>query len=212
MRLALLPKLERDGLLPLFNDIEMPVAQVLAEMEEIGIAVDADALKTISKEFGEEAANLERECYELAGREFNLNSPIQLRDVLFNHLKLTVKGLKKTKSGYSTDVDTLEKLAAVHPMPRKLMEYRSVTKLKSTYSDALGKLIDPKTGRIHTTFHQALTATGRLSSSDPNLQNIPTRTEDGMRIRRAFVAEKGSCAAIGGLFADRFAGAGASVE
>ncbi len=192
LRLALLPKLERDGLMPLFNEIEMPVAHVLDEMEESGIAVDANALKIISKEFGEEAAKLERECYELAGREFNLNSPIQLRDVLFNHLKLTVKGLKKTKSGYSTDVDTLEKLAAVHPMPRKLMEYRSVTKLKSTYSDALGGLIDPKTGRIHTTFHQALTATGRLSSSDPNLQNIPTRTEDGMRIRRAFVAEKGS--------------------
>jgi DNA polymerase-1 len=192
LRLALQPKLERDGLLPLFNDIEMPVALVLDEMEEDGIAVDANALKTISKEFGEEAAKLERECYELAGREFNLNSPIQLRDVLFNHLKLTAKGLKKTKSGYSTDVDTLEKLAAVHPMPRKLMEYRSVTKLKSTYSDALGTLIDPKTGRIHTTFHQALTATGRLSSSDPNLQNIPTRTEDGMRIRRAFVAESGN--------------------
>ncbi len=192
LRLGLMPKLERDGLMPLFNDIEMPVAHVLDEMEECGIAVDAGALKTISKEFGDEAARLEKECYELAGREFNLNSPIQLRDVLFNHLKLTVKGLKKTKSGYSTDVDTLEKLAAVHPMPRKLMEYRSVTKLKSTYSDALGELLDPKTGRIHTTFHQALTATGRLSSSDPNLQNIPTRTEDGMRIRRAFVAKKGS--------------------
>src|SRR5579872_5432717 len=191
LRVALLAKMERDGLLPLFNDIEMPVALVLDEMEECGIAVDAGALKTISKEFGDEAAKLERECFELAGREFNLNSPIQLRDVLFNHLKLTVKGLKKTKSGYSTDVDTLEKLAAVHPLPRKLMEYRSVTKLKSTYSDALGELVD-KNGRIHTTFHQALTATGRLSSSDPNLQNIPTRTEDGQRIRRAFVAEKGS--------------------
>jgi DNA polymerase-1 len=191
LRLALLAKLERDGLLPLFNDIEMPVALVLDEMEETGIAVDASALKVISKEFGEEAAKLEQKCYELAGREFNLNSPIQLREVLFNHLKLTVKGLKKTKSGYSTDVDTLEKLAAVHPMPRKLMDYRSVTKLKSTYSDALGELLDAKTGRIHTTFHQALTATGRLSSSDPNLQNIPTRTEDGMRIRRAFVAKAG---------------------
>ena len=190
LRVALLAKLERDGLLPLFNDIEMPVAHVLDEMEECGIAVDAGALKSISKEFGDEAAKLERECFELARREFNLNSPIQLRDVLFNHLKLTVKGLKKTKSGYSTDVDTLEKLATVHPMPRKLMEYRSVTKLKSTYSDALGELVD-KNGRIHTTFHQALTATGRLSSSDPNLQNIPTRTEDGQRIRRAFVAEKG---------------------
>jgi DNA polymerase I len=191
LRLALIPKLERDGLLSLFSDIEMPSAKVLAEMEETGIAVDASALKIISKEFGEEAARLERECYQLADREFNLNSPIQLREVLFNHLKLTVKGLKKTKSGYSTDADALEKLAAVHPMPRKLLEYRSVTKLKSTYSDSLGSLIDPKTGRIHTTFHQALTATGRLSSSDPNLQNIPTRTEDGMRIRRAFVAEAG---------------------
>jgi DNA polymerase I len=191
LRRALLPKLERDGLTALFNEIEMPIVHVLDAMEEDGIAVDASALKIISKEFGEEAAQLERECYELAGREFNLNSPIQLRDVLFNHLKLTAKGLKKTKSGYSTDVDTLEKLAVVHPMPRKLIEYRSVTKLKSTYSDALGTLIDPKTGRIHTTFHQALTATGRLSSSDPNLQNIPTRTEDGMRIRRAFVAEPG---------------------
>ncbi|HLX38176.1 MAG TPA: DNA polymerase I [Candidatus Binataceae bacterium] len=190
LRVAMIPKLERDGLLPLFNDIDLPVAHILAEMEECGIAVDATALRTISKEFGDEATKLERECYDLAGREFNLNSPIQLRDVLFNHLKLTAKGLKKTKSGYSTDVDTLEKLAEVHPMPRKLMEYRSVTKLKSTYSDALGELVD-KNGRIHTTFHQALTATGRLSSSDPNLQNIPTRTEDGQRIRRAFVADKG---------------------
>src|SRR6202021_3615882 len=123
-------------------------APILAEMETAGIGIDGEALKVISKEFAEEINRLERECYELAGKEFNLNSPIQLRDVLFNHLKLTVKGLKKTKSGYSTDVDTLEKLAAVHPMPRKLIEYRQVTKLKSTYSDALGGLIDPKTGRI----------------------------------------------------------------
>ncbi len=191
LRHSLLPKLERDGLGPLFHEIELPLAQVLAEMEETGIAVNAEALQTISREFGEEAARLERECYELAGREFNLNSPIQLRDILFNHLKLTARGLKKTKSGLSTDADALEKLAAVHPMPRKLLEYRSVSKLKSTYADALGSLIDPATGRIHTTFHQALTATGRLSSSDPNLQNIPTRTEDGLRIRRAFVAERG---------------------
>jgi DNA polymerase-1 len=191
LRQALMLKLERDGLGALFHDIEMPAAMALAEMEECGIKVDASALKTMSQEFGDEANRLERECYDLAGREFNLNSPIQLREVLFNHLKLTVKGLKKTKSGYSTDADSLEKLAAVHPMPRKLLEYRSVAKLKSTYSDSLGTLIDPKTGRIHTTFHQALTATGRLSSSDPNLQNIPTRTEDGMRIRRAFVAEDG---------------------
>ncbi|HSR57950.1 MAG TPA: DNA polymerase, partial [Candidatus Binataceae bacterium] len=176
LREALLPKLERDGLERLFHDIELPTAAVLAEMEETGIAVDADALRNVARELGEEAARLERECYELAGRDFNLNSPIQLRDILFNQLKLGVRGLKKTKSGYSTDADTLEKLAAVHPMPRKLLEYRAVTKLKSTYADALGSLIDQRSGRIHTTFHQALTATGRLSSSDPNLQNIPTRT------------------------------------
>lgn len=191
LREALLPKLERDGLERLFHDIELPTAAVLAEMEETGIAVDAEALRNVARELGEEAARLERECYELAGRDFNLNSPIQLRDILFNQLKLGVRGLKKTKSGYSTDADTLEKLAAVHPMPRKLLEYRAVTKLKSTYADALGSLIDQRSGRIHTTFHQALTATGRLSSSDPNLQNIPTRTEDGLRIRRAFVAAPG---------------------
>lgn len=191
LRSTLVARMEKEGLLPLFNDIELPVAGILARMEEVGIKVDADALKTIARELGEEANRLERECYELAGREFNLNSPLQLRDVLFNHLKLTVRGLKRTKSGYSTDADSLEKLAEVHPMPRRLIEYRMVTKLKSTYADALGALIDPKTGRIHTTFHQALTATGRLSSSDPNLQNIPTRTEDGQRIRRAFVADSG---------------------
>jgi DNA polymerase-1 len=191
LREAMLPKLERDGLEHLFHEIELPTAVVLAEMEETGIAVDAAALQNVARELGEEAARLERECYELSGHEFNLNSPIQLRDVLFNQLKLTVRGLKKTKSGYSTDADSLEKLAAVHPMPRKLLEYRAVSKLKSTYADALGSLIDPRSGRIHTTFHQALTATGRLSSSDPNLQNIPTRTEDGLRIRRAFVAAPG---------------------
>ena len=191
LREAMLPKLERDGLERLFHDIELPTALVLAEMEEAGIAVDAEALRNVARELGEEAARLERECYELSGREFNLNSPIQLRDVLFNQLKLGVRGLKKTKSGYSTDADSLEKLAAVHPMPRKLLEYRAVSKLKSTYADALGSLIDKRSGRIHTTFHQALTATGRVSSSDPNLQNIPTRTEDGLRIRRAFVAAPG---------------------
>ncbi len=175
----------------LFNDIEMPVAPILAEMETAGIGIDADALKKIGDEFGEQLKRLERECYELAGREINLNSPIQLRDVLFTTLKLPTKGLKKTKSGFSTDADTLEKLATTHPMPAKLLEYRSIAKLKSTYADALGGLIDPADGRLHTTFHQAVAATGRLSSSDPNLQNIPTRSEEGRRIRRAFVAREG---------------------
>jgi DNA polymerase-1 len=191
LRETLAGKLERDQLSRLFTDIELPTARVLAEMERAGIGVDADALKGISAEFGAELARLERECFDLAAREFNLNSPIQLRDVLFTHLKLSAKGLKKTKSGYSTDADTLEKLAAIHPLPRKLIEYRAIAKLKSTYSDALPDLIDAATGRIHTSFHQALTATGRLSSTDPNLQNIPTRSEAGRRIRRAFVAAPG---------------------
>jgi DNA polymerase-1 len=133
----------------------------------------------------------ERECFRLAGREFNLNSPIQLRTILFDELKLSAKGLKKTKSGFSTDVDTLEKLAAVHPLPQKLIEYRAIAKLKSTYSDALPELINAATGRIHTSFHQALVATGRVSSTDPNLQNIPTRSEEGRRIRRAFIPAPG---------------------
>ncbi|MGH8336992.1 MAG: DNA polymerase, partial [Gammaproteobacteria bacterium] len=189
---ALLPQLERDGLKELFNTIEIPVARVLAEMERSGIGVDGSALAQISAEFGTELERLERECYELAGQPFNLNSPLQLRKVLFEDLKLSAKGLKKTKSGFSTDADALEKLAAVHPLPRKLIEYRGLAKLKSTYSDALATLINPATGRIHTSFHQALTATGRLSSANPNLQNIPTRSEAGRRIRRAFIAAPGT--------------------
>jgi DNA polymerase-1 len=192
LRTALIPRLEADGLESLFREIELPVARVLAEMEETGIAVDAQALKAISAEFGAQLERLEEECYRLAGRRFNLNSPSQLRQVLFDELKLPVKGLKRTKSGTSTDAGTLEKLAAVHPLPKALLEYRAIAKLKSTYSDALPGLLDPATGRIHTSFHQALTATGRLSSTDPNLQNIPTRSEEGRRIRRAFVAAPGS--------------------
>jgi DNA polymerase I len=188
LRTALRPRLAENELESLFNTIELPIARVLAEIEETGVMVDAQALNAMSAEFSVELTRLEQECYQLAGRRFNLNSPIQLRQVLFDGLKLSAKGLKKTKSGYSTDADTLEKLAAIHPLARKLLEYRAIAKLKSTYSDALPALIDPRSGRIHTTFHQALTATGRLSSTDPNLQNIPTRSEEGRRIRRAFVA------------------------
>lgn len=191
LRTALTPRLEADGLTPLFGEIELPAARVLAEMEETGIAVDAEALKAISVEFGAELDRLEQDCYRLGGRRFNLNSPVQLRQVLFDDLKLPAKGLKRTKSGTSTDADTLEKLAAIHPLPKQLLGYRALAKLKSTYSDALPALIDPQTGRIHTSFHQALTATGRLSSTDPNLQNIPARSEEGRRIRRAFVAAPG---------------------
>jgi DNA polymerase-1 len=148
-------------------------------------------------EAGAEAQVVEAARIALAPRlheqelERLFNSPNQLREVLFDRLKLTVKGLKKTKSGYSTDADALEKLATVHPLPRLILEYRALSKLKSTYSDALPALIDPADGRLHTNFHQALTATGRLSSTDPNLQNIPTRSEEGRRIRRAFVAPPG---------------------
>jgi DNA polymerase-1 len=191
LRQMLERKLREDQLEALFYEIELPLARVLADMETTGIGIDGEALKAISGEFAHQLRRLEQECYQLAGREFNLNSPVQLREILFGQLRLSVKGLKKTKSGYSTDADSLEKLAEVHPLPRKLLEYRALAKLKSTYSDTLPQLINPSTGRIHTQFHQALTATGRLSSSDPNLQNIPTRSEEGRRIRRAFVPEPG---------------------
>jgi DNA polymerase-1 len=184
-------RLKQEGLERLFGEIELPVARVLADMESAGIGIDAAALAAISSEFGEQLIRLEHECYALAGREFNLNSPNQLRDILFSDLRLSAKGLKKTKSGYSTDADSLEKLAEVHPLPKKLIEYRAIAKLKSTYTDALPALIDSVTGRIHSSFHQALTATGRLSSTEPNLQNIPTRSEEGRRIRRAFVPAVG---------------------
>lgn len=188
LRDTLTRKLTDKGLESLFKEIEIPVARVLADMEDAGIGVDAAAINAISLEFGDQLKRLERECFELAAREFNLNSPSQLREVLFDGLKLPSKGLKKTKSGFSTDADSLEKLALLHPLPKKLLEYRTIAKLKSTYTDALPNLIDRASGRIHTSFHQAVTATGRLSSTDPNLQNIPTRSEEGRRIRRAFVS------------------------
>ena len=191
LRETMAPRLERDGLRDLFHDVELPLASVLADMEETGIRIDSAALTSMGAEFGEQLTRLEAECFKLAGRQFNLNSPNQLRDVLFNELKLPTKGLKKTKSGYSTDVDVLTKLAESHELPRKLLEYRTIAKLKSTYVDSLAATVNAKTGRLHTSFHQALTATGRLSSTDPNLQNIPTRTAEGRRIRRAFVADPG---------------------
>jgi DNA polymerase I len=192
LRDAMAPRLVRDGLRELFDDVELPLASVLARMEGIGIRLDAAALSAMGAEFADQLSRLEGECFKLGGRQFNLNSPNQLRDVLFNELKLPTKGLKKTKSGYSTDVDVLTKLAESHELPRKLLEYRTIAKLKSTYVDALSAMVNSGTGRLHTSFHQALTATGRLSSSDPNLQNIPTRTAEGRRIRRAFVADPGS--------------------
>ena len=182
-------KLGEDGLEPVYFEIEMPLIRVLAEMEEIGIKVDVSLLDELSKELERELSSLKERIYRLAGREFNINSPKQLSTVLFQTLGL--KPSKRTKTGYSTEVGVLEELAREHELPREILNWRMLSKLKSTYVDVLPRLIDPETGRLHTTFNQTVTATGRLSSSDPNLQNIPVRGEWGERIRRAFVAEEG---------------------
>jgi DNA polymerase-1 len=176
---------EIDGLDRLFREVEIPLIPVLARMEATGVALDRDALEVLHSEFTAEIARLETEIYADVGHEFNLGSPKQLEQVLFFELDLP-KG-RKTKTGYSTDASVLEDLRPAHPMVDKLLEWRVYTKLRSTYVEALPTLIADD-GRLHTTFHQAVAATGRLSSSDPNLQNIPIRTELGRRIRRAFVA------------------------
>jgi DNA polymerase-1 len=177
--------------LALFSDIEMPLTMVLAAMEARGVKVDREALAVLSTEFRAGLARLEREIYELAGGEFKINSTPQLREVLFDRLQISTRGIRKGKTGFSTDVDVLTRLAGVHPLPAKILEHRGLAKLLSTYVDPLIALIHPETGRIHTCFNQTVTATGRLSSADPNLQNIPIRTEEGRRIRAAFVPEPG---------------------
>ncbi|MFZ5432362.1 MAG: DNA polymerase I [Calditrichota bacterium] len=167
-------------------EVELPLLPVLTEMESTGIKLDTSLLAQMSKELDRDLVRLEEECFRLAGEPFNLNSPKQLAAILFDKLKLPVQ--KKTKTGPSTDVDTLTALAALHELPLKLLDYRSLAKLKGTYVDALPQLVHPFTGRLHTTFSQTTAATGRLSSVNPNLQNIPIRTEMGRRIREAFVA------------------------
>ena len=174
-----------EGLDRLFREIELPLIPVLARMEAVGVAVDLDALAALDREFGVEITRLEREIHDAVGHEFTIGSPKQLGEILFGELKLP-KG-RKTKTGYSTDATVLEELVDVHPVIRPILDWRIYTKLRSTYVEALPALIAPD-GRVHTTFHQAVAATGRLSSSDPNLQNIPIRTPLGRRIRRAFVA------------------------
>jgi DNA polymerase-1 len=176
-------------MMELFLSMEMKVLPILAEMERRGICLDSDALDMLSVEFKEKIKILESEIYEMAGEVFNINSPKQLGEILFGKLRLPYG--RKTKTGYSTDVKVLEKLAPKHDLPAKILEYRTVAKLQSTYVEKLGSLIDTETGRIYTSFNQTVTATGRLSSSNPNLQNIPIRSEDGNRIRKAFVPEKG---------------------
>lgn len=179
------PMLEEKGLYELFDRVELPLIGVLARMELSGVCVDVDVFRDLSARIEKQLAMLEREVYQLAGQEFNINSTQQLGKILFEEKKLPSG--RKTKTGYSTDVAVLEKLSVEHELPRRVLEYRTLSKLKSTYIEALPGLINKETGRIHTSFNQAVTATGRLSSSEPNLQNIPIRSEIGREIRRAFV-------------------------
>lgn len=184
-------ELKKEGLEKLFYEIEMPLVKVLAEMELIGVTIDTEALKDISVILTKKMAEIEQQIYEAAGMEFNVNSPKTVGEVLFDHLKLDEKA-KKTKTGqYSTSEDVLEKLTDKHPIVSLILEQRGLKKLLSTYVDSLPTLIDKNTGKIHTSFNQAVTATGRLSSSNPNLQNIPIRTEVGRELRRAFIADEG---------------------
>ncbi|MGH7726013.1 MAG: DNA polymerase I, partial [Candidatus Eiseniibacteriota bacterium] len=185
----LLPLLVERGLGPLFKDVEIPLSDVLADMEWEGVRVDGTFLGIMSKRLGEEIAGLEKRIYNVAGFTFNIQSTQQLGEILFGRLGLA--GGRKTKTGWSTDSDVLERLAESHELPRLVLQYRQLAKLKSTYVDALPALVNPRTGRVHTSFHQTVAATGRLSSSDPNLQNIPFRTALGREVRRAFVARAG---------------------
>ncbi|MBI4364458.1 MAG: DNA polymerase I, partial [Candidatus Latescibacteria bacterium] len=179
--------LDRAGLQPLARDVEMPLVGVLARMERAGVRVDVEALGAMSAELGAELERLEHEIQEAAGVPFNVNSPRQVAEVLFERFKLP-RG-RRTREGYSTDVEVLEGLSTLHPLPKLLLRHRQIQKLKGSYVDALPKLVNPETGRVHATFHQTVASTGRLSASDPSLQNIPIRSEEGRAIRRAFVPE-----------------------
>jgi len=176
----------------LFQKVEMPLEGVLGEMELNGIALDLELLEKLSKEVAEEIKKLQEKIYDLAGQEFNVSSPLQLREILFDKLALPTEGVKKGKTGLSTSAEELEKLRPLHPIISEIENYRETAKLQNTYIDVLPTLVNPKTNRLHTTFNQAVTATGRLSSSDPNLQNIPIRTPAGRKIRCAFIAEPGN--------------------
>ena len=185
------PKLKDAGVVDLFYQIEMPLVRVLAEMEMNGVLIDTDSLKETSELFTMRLTELEHRIYELAGEEFNIASPKQVGDILFGKLQIIEKP-KKTKTGqYVTNEETLQSLRSKHEIVEKILEHRGLKKLVGTYVDALPKLINPRTGHIHTSFNQTITATGRLSSSDPNLQNIPIRGEDGKEIRKAFIPEPG---------------------
>ena len=184
------PELRRDNLWDLYWDLERPLIEVLADMQGHGVRLNVPLLRDLSEEAAVQLEAIKREIYELAGRQFNLDSPKQLQEILFKDLKLPTR--RRTGTGdSSTSHDVLEELATQHELPRKMLEHRKLSKLKGTYLDALATLVNPQTGRIHTSFNQVVAATGRLSSSDPNLQNIPIRTDEGRRIREAFIAEPG---------------------
>ena len=184
-------RVKEQGLEKVYGEIDLPLAPVLADIERVGIRVEPKELDKMSQAMDKEVRRLEKEIWEMAGVEFNVNSPPQLAEILFDKLNLQGNPRRGKAKARSTAAEVLEELSAQHPLPAKVIEFREVSKLKSTYVDALPKLIHPETGRLHTSFSQTGTATGRLSSSDPNLQNIPIRTELGRQIRAAFVAEKG---------------------
>ena len=188
----LLPLVNEATLTRVLNELEMPLVPVLAHMERLGVKVDRELLCSMSAEFELQLKELEVKIYSCADCEFNINSPKQLADLFFNKLAISTKGIKKTKTGFSTDSSVLEKLADIHPLPALILEYRGLHKLKSTYTDALVEVISPVTGRVHTRLNQTITSTGRLSSSEPNLQNIPVQSQTGGRIRSAFIPESGS--------------------
>ncbi len=189
---AIWPRVEKhDGLRFVYQQVELPTARVLQRMERNGVLIDVDRLNAQSHELGIRLLELEKQAHELAGQPFNLNSPKQIGEIFFDKLKLPV--VKKTASGApSTDEEVLQKLAEDYPLPRLLLDYRGLAKLKSTYTDKLPKMVNPATGRVHTNYGQAIAVTGRLSSNDPNLQNIPVRTAEGRRIREAFVPSPGN--------------------
>ena len=182
------PLLESSQVKKLFRDVEMPLSLVLTKMEMSGVTLDTGFLRGLSGELTAKLSEIEQSIYDQAGERFNINSTARLQEILFR--KLGLRPSSKTKTGYSTDVDVLKSLAGEHPLPALLLEYRTIAKLKSTYVDALPKLVNPATGRVHTSYNQAVTTTGRLSSSDPNLQNIPIRTSVGRQMRKAFITRE----------------------
>jgi len=190
LHLAMWPELQQHaGPLNVFQNIEMPLVPVISRIERNGVNIDPAVLHKHSEELTLRLAELEQKAHEIAGEAFNLSSTKQLQTILFE--KQGIKPLKKTPGGApSTSEEVLEELALDYPLPKVILQYRGLAKLKSTYTDKLPLMINPKTGRVHTSYHQAVTATGRLSSTDPNLQNIPVRNEEGRRIRQAFIAPK----------------------